>query len=413
MRSIVLLFIVLLFGGFSGNAQTRHKPGLEKFIRERASPFLKGILDNPDTYRYQLIYTRIDRNRANQPRFRSQYLRVDADEYFNPASMVKLPVAILALEKLNQLKKYGVNRNSTMLTDSSCCRQTPVLADTSAADGKPSIAHYIKKIFIVSDNDAYNRLYEFVGQETINRRLQEMGYRQSRITRRFVSMNEEENRHTNPIRFLDAEGKLLFHQPAAYNPQPFDFSKKILIGNAHYDRNDSLIHRPMDFTTHNNMPLDHLRLMLQSVLFPNSVAAEKRFRIDEDDREFLRTCMQQLPSESISPVYDTTEFFNSYTKFFFFRDGKQPIPPSIRSYNKTGWSYGFLTDVAYIVDKEKGVEFILSGVIYVNSDGVLNDDKYEYEGVGYRYFREIGEMVYQYESGRKRKNRDFRIFALN
>jgi hypothetical protein len=46
---------------------------------------------------------------------------------------------------------------------------------------------------------------------------------------------------------------------------------------------------------------------------------------------------------------------------------------------------------------------MLSGVIYVNKDGVLNDDKYEYEQTGYPFFKEIGNIIYQFELERKRK----------
>ena len=41
-----------------------------------------------------------------------------------------------------------------MLTDSSFEKQTSVLRDTTALNGMPSIAQYIRKIFLVSDNDA-------------------------------------------------------------------------------------------------------------------------------------------------------------------------------------------------------------------------------------------------------------------
>ncbi|MCK7558259.1 hypothetical protein MKQ70_25960 [Chitinophaga sedimenti] len=71
-------------------------------------------------------------------------------------------------------------------------------------------------------------------------------------------------------------------------------------------------------------------------------------------------------------------------------------------FNKTGWSYGFLTDVAYVVDFKNKVEFMLSGVIYLNRDGVLNDNKYEYEETGYPFFKEVGEIIYKYELSRKR-----------
>lgn len=97
-----------------------------------------------------------------------------------------------------------------MLTDSNYSAQTSAQNDFSAENKLPSVGHYIRKIFLVSDNDAYNRLYEFVGQKTINERLWQMGYKDVRITRRFVKTTDEENRHTNPIRFVDAKNKLSF-----------------------------------------------------------------------------------------------------------------------------------------------------------------------------------------------------------
>lgn len=393
---IVLLFPTLIF------CQEKNDAFLKNLVNKQASPFLKKVLQQPDSFHYQLIYTQINRDKNNVPHFKNYYYRVNRNEYFNPASMVKLPTALLALEKVNSLEKNGVNKFTSMITDSAYSRQTVVLTDSTAADGFPSIGHYVKKIFLVSDNDAYNRLYEFVGQQTLNERLWHMGYKDIRITRRFVTMNEDENRHTNPIYFYK-DKKVLYSQPAAYNKLPFNFEKKILVGKAHYNREDSLILSPMDFTTHNNFPLEDMQQILQSVLFPASVPVEKRFGLTADDYTFLYRYMSQLPFESKYPKYDTAEFFDSYTKFFLFKAARGKLPSNIRVFNKTGWSYGFLTDVAYIVDFENKVEFMLSGVIYVNSDGVLNDDKYEYEQTGYPFFKEIGNIIYQHELKRKRK----------
>ncbi len=385
------------------NAQTKTDTWLLQLLHSNASPALLHILNNPDSFRYQLIYTQINRDKNNIPVFKHYRLHVDKNLYFNPASTVKMPLAFLALEKLNKLNRDGINKYTPMLTDSAYQGQTAVTADNTSENGQPSIAHYIKKIFLVSDNDAYNRLYEFIGQKTINERLWQMGYKDFRITRRFVRATEEENRHTNPIRFTDASGRLLYNQPAAYSNLEFDFSKKVLIGHAHYDRNDSLIHEPMDFTTHNNAPLEDLQQILQSVLFPGQAPAKQRFGLTEDDYRFLYRYMSALPGQSTYPKYDTTEFFDSYTKFFMFRSRKSQIPAHIKVFNKTGWSYGFLTDIAYIVDVKNKVEFMLSGTIYVNRDGILNDDKYEYEELGYPFFKEVGNIIYRYESGRKRK----------
>jgi len=384
-------------------AQVKTDKWLDGLLRKKASPLLLDVLNQPDTFHYQLIYTQINRDKSNIPSFRHYYLHVDRNQYFNPASTVKMPLAFLALEKLNRMKKDGVNLHTPMLTDSAFTGQTNVHADSSAQNGLPSIAHYIKKIFLVSDNDAYNRLYEFIGQQTINERLWQMGYKDFRITRRFVKATEEENRHTNPIRFVQPDGTLIYEQPAAYNNVPFDFSRKQLVGNAHYDRDEKYIPAPMDFTTHNNAPLEDLQQLLQSVLFPEQTHAKQRFDLTESDYRFLYQYMSELPSESSFPAYDTATFFDSYTKFFFFRAGKQEIPSYIRAFNKTGWSYGFLTDITYIVDFKNNVEFMLTGNIYTNKDGVLNDDKYEYEETGYPFFREVGNIIYEYELRRKRK----------
>jgi hypothetical protein len=400
MKALSLaFFFVALFT--QSNAQEKTDSWLEQLLRKNASSSLLQVLDQPDTFQYQVIYTQITRDKNNQPQLKNFYLHVDRNRYFNPASMVKLPTALLALEKIHTLEKYGVSRNTTMLTDSGYERQTRVWSDSSAQNNLPSVAHYVKKIFLVSDNDAYNRLYEFNGQQRLNQRLWEMGYTDTRITRRFVTMNEDQNRHTNPIRFVEGD-KLLYTQPPAYNTLPFDFSKKIFVGRAHYNREDSLINAPMDFTTHNNFPLEDMQRILQSALFPNTVPEKQRFRLTEDDYKFLYRYMSELPSESDYPEYDTAEFFDSYTKFFLFKAGKSKIPPHIRVFNKTGWSYGFLTDVAYIVDFKNNVEFMLSGVIYVNKDGVLNDDKYEYEETGYPFYKEVGNIIYEHELKRKR-----------
>lgn len=394
-------------------AREKTDPFLRDLLREKGSPALLHVLDHPDSFRYQLIYTRIDRDKDNRPHFHNYYFRVNPLEYYNPASTVKMPLAFLALEKIDSLARYGVYKETAMGTDSAYSGQTTTYVDSTAANRAPSIAQYIKRIFLVSDNDAYNRLYEFLGQGPINRRLWQLGYPDIRITRRFMPMTEDENRHTNPIRFSDGY-RVLYQQPPAVSDLDFDFSHSVLIGDAFYDRHDSLVHAPMDFTRHNNFPLEDAQQIMQSVLFPESFPAARRFHLNDRDYRFLYQYMSEYPGESAWPHYDTATFFNGYTKFFFFRADRTPVPSYIRSFNKPGWSYGFATDIAYIADFRNKVEFMLSGTIYVNRDGILNDDKYEYEEIAYPFFKEIGNIIYQYELRRERPYRpDLSRFTLS
>jgi beta-lactamase class A len=86
-----------------------------------------------------------------------------------------------------------------MITESNYSGQTPVYNDPTTPDGKPNIEQYVKKIFLVSDNDAFNRLYEFLGPEAINEKLNKMGYTEAQIRHRLdISLSEDRKQAHQP-----------------------------------------------------------------------------------------------------------------------------------------------------------------------------------------------------------------------
>jgi hypothetical protein len=375
---------------------------LEQLLRSRPDLFGE-ILKNMDKYEVQILYTQIDRNKNNQLSFRSYSYRVDAKQYFYPASTVKLPAAVLTLEKLNDLGIAGLSKYTSLRIDSAYSGQTEVTNDSSAQNLLPSIAHYIKKIFLVSDNEAYNRLYEFLGQRELNERLWQKGFKDLKLTRRLeIALSAEENRHTNPFTFYEGD-KIIYRQPLGFNPTPFKNKLKTTFKGKGYMQGDSLINSPKDFSQSNYISIENLQGILKTVLFPEAVRAKQRFHLREDDYRFLYKYMSMLPRESDYPKYDTTQYYDSYVKYFMFGDSKQPIPPHIRIFNKVGQAYGYLTDNAYIVDFESKIEFLLTAVIYVNEDQILNDDKYEYDEVGIPFLANLGRAIYEYEKRRARK----------
>lgn len=398
----VVLFSCLLWLGAA--AQPRTDSLLHHLLLANPAQPLQQVLANPAEYRCQIIYTQINRDAQNQPHFTHYYFNYDPQLYFNPASMVKMPLAFLSLEKLNDLNIPGLSAQTHMRFDSSQPWQRPFYKDTTATDGWPSIAHFIKKVFLISDNDAYNRMYQWVGQQRIHQQLRAKGYPTAVISRQFLGLTQEQNRHTNPVSFFDAKGKRLYSQPAQYNPDTFDFSRKILIGKAHLNKYDSLVNEPFDFSWHNNISLKDFQQMLQSVMFPQSVPTSQRFRLKPADYTFLRTWLSAYPSETDNPKYDTATYYDNYVKFFFY-DGSHRMPPGVRVFNKVGWAYGFLTDVSYVADFNNKVEYMLSATIYVNKDGVLNDDKYDIEDIGHPFLYQLGQTIYQYELKRPRKQR--------
>jgi hypothetical protein len=410
MKELFLFICVLSFCVL--NAQPKTDGFLQNILSGNKDTIFQKVLSHRAYYRLQIIYTQIDRDKHNNPSFKNYYFNVDSLVYFNPASTVKLPLAALSLEKLHRLKMKDVNKYTSMQFDSAYPHQTKELYDSTAETYLPSIANFIKKAFLISDNDAYNRMYQFVGQQNINSNLRAKGYKSIRITREFMGFTEDENRHTNPINFIDKDGKIVYRQPMQYNMDPFDFSHVIKIGKAHYNNHDSLINEPIDFTKANNLPLEDFQQILQSILFPSSVPEKQRFDLVKEDYEFLKQYLSQYPSETNYPKYDTAQYYDSYVKFFF-QDSTHKMPANIRIFNKVGWAYGFLTDASYIADFKNNVEFMLTATIYVNSDEILNDDKYDFETVGHPFFYQLGQTLYNYELKRYRKYQpdlgDFKI----
>lgn len=375
---------------------------LKNLVRQ-ASPHLDSLLQLNDQYHVKIIYTQVDRSASGKPRFTNYYYNADPNQYFYPASTVKMPVAFLALQKLNQLNQPGLDKQTTMITESAYAGQTQVYNDPSSADGRPTIANYIKKIFLVSDNDAFNRLYEFLGQEYINESLHKMGYDSAQVLHRLdVSLTEDQNRATNPVKFYDTASHLIWEKPLLRSGMRYQ-TRNTLLGKG-YMKGGKLINEPFDFSKKNRFTLIDLHSILMSVIFPEAMPKKQRFQLNNEDYAFLYKYMSMKPGESQFPQYDSS-FNEAYSKLLLFGGKGKIEDPGIRIFNKEGDAYGFLTDVAYIVDLKNNVEFFLSANIYCNSDGIFNDDHYDYESIGFPFLKELGQVFYQYELKRNRKHK--------
>lgn len=364
--------------------------------------FFKRITSNPDSFRVQIIYTQIDRNKRNKPSFKEYSYRLNNEEYFYPASTVKMPIALLALEKINELGIKGLTRNSIMITDSASSAQDHVYNQPNANDGAPTIENYIKQIFLVSDNDAFNRLYEFLGQEYIQRKLREKGYPDVIIRHRLqLSRTVEQQAITNPVKFYDTAGNLIYEQPAQKSNAVYE-ATNVLLGKG-FIKGGKLINEPFSFLNKNRIYLQDLHHILQSVIFPEKFPKKNRFNLTDDDYAFVKKYMHIYPRESESPIYDPEHYWDTYCKFLLQGSEKKTLYPNVKIYNKVGDAYGFLLDVAYITDVDNNIEFMLSAVISCNTDGIYNDDAYEYDSLGFPFLRDLGIAIYQQELQRKGK----------
>lgn len=374
---------------------------IEKLMLQKPDQFGK-ILANPNDYRLQILYTQINRDKNNVPHFKEYSYRLNPKEYFYPASTVKMPLAFLALEKINNLKLKGLTKSTLMVYDSVADRQEPIYNNPYSINGTQNIEQAVKEIFLVSDNNAANRLFEFITPHTVHEQLAAKGYKDVYIRNRLdLGRTAKENRSTQAIDFYNEQGKVIYHQPAAYNKDSLPYYNAF-IGNGYFNNQDSLIKGPLNFSEKNRIYLSDLTHILKSVLFFDQTPPSQRFNLTTTDRKFLLHYMHTLPTESQYPTYDTANYWPNYCKFLYTGSEKGPFPSNLKIFNKVGDAYGFLLDIAYVMDPEKKIEFMLSTVIYCNSDGIINDSKYDYDSMGYPFYKNLGQLIYNYELERKK-----------
>ena len=360
-------------------------------------------MQNPGKYRVQIMYTQINRDANNQPGFKTFIYNVNPSEYFYPASTVKLPVSALALEKLRRLNRPGLDLDTTVLTGAGKDFLTEAETDETSPNGLPSVGQYIRKILLVSDNDAFNRLYEFVGQREINERLRSMKYFDTRIIHRLESsLSEDENHWTNPVQFVNGD-EPIYEQDAVYSNISFKGKHPERLGAAEIVDGERL-ERPKDFAGKNAYSLLDQHEFLRNLMFPESAKPQSRLHLDEEHYRFLYDYMSMYPGESGIDAYkDTEKYPPGYVKFLMYGGDAKSIPGHIRIFNKVGDAYGFLTDAAYIVDFKNNIEFILSATIYTNENQTFNDDNYEYAETGLPFLKNLGQAIYEIELERERE----------
>ena len=401
----VVTFTVLLVN-FALTASAQQGAGNEDIFFETLFKQYPGKFDSVLLHRkawnVQIIYTQINRGNNGIPSFLHYYFNKKSARYFYPASTVKLPVALLALQKMHALGRPDISINSTMITEAAYSGQTPVYNDPNTPDGRPTIAQYIKEMLLVSDNNAYNRLYEFMGQKATNDILNEKGYNVRFLHRLERALSPDQNRHTEKVRFVK-DNSIVFEQPMLVNEDSIKAPAVALRGMGYYKNDPILVQQPFDFTYKNFYSLADQQKILRTVLFPESVDSINRFNLTDEDYKFLYQYMSQLPAETTNPAYyKDPYYYDAYCKFLIYGKSKERIPDHIRIFNKVGDAYGYLLDNAYVVDFKNGVEFMLSAVVNVNTDGVYNDGKYDYETIGYPFFRNLGQLIYTYELERPR-----------
>ena len=164
--------------------------------------------------------------------------------------------------------------------------------------------------------------------------------------------------------------------------------KNIKKGKGYINSTGEMIKQEMDFSKKNYISITDLHRIMKILFFPKKFKEEERFNLTNEQREILFNYMSGYPKDF---GYNPEEFPYYFTKFFIYGDKELEFDENIIIYNKVGLAYGQLSDVAYI--KKKNVSIILTATIDVNTNKIYNDDKYDYDSIGFPFLAEISREI--------------------
>lgn len=343
-------------------------------------------MNNPNKYRIQIIYSRPTPNG-----FLDYSYRVNDQEYFYPASLAKLPLCILAYDKINNLKKAGVTIENQLITSGPYAPPAKFLYIDSLKH--LSLKDHIIRCFVVSDNSSPNYLYEFLGHEYINKTLHDLDFNKIKINQRFSHSDTLQNRITFPVKLVGPKGDTTFSQNGDTSSIKTNPQNEILLGKRYIDAKGKMIRKPMNFGLDNNISLEQLHQLWKEVCYPN---IRTKLNLSLENKKEIKAIASLLPNQSAYPNY--YHFADNYRKFLFYGDSSRKIPSNIQIANKVGLAYGFISDIAYFKDQISGIEFSLSTVMFVNDNETFNDGIYQYESIGLPFLGNLGRILLDYES---------------
>ena len=359
-----LIFILIFI-------ENSYAQSIRSILKNSESELINYVYNKQEKFEVQIILTEL-KKRKNGFTIHKKKFNVDKKNYFYPASSIKLPIALLTIEKINENPNLNINSEFSIEGDSIITTFKKEITD----------------LFIISSNESYNRLFEFLGQDYINKKLKQKGFKDFSISHR-LSTKESDNLKTKEINFY-RNGEINQIQKSINNKPLTKLNLKNLNKGIGFILDNELQNKSMDFSRKNYFSIEELNNILIFLFFPE-ISKNKKFNLSKSQNLLIQKLMSSTPFDM---GFDKNIYPNNYNKFFIYGDKDGMINDNI--YNKVGNAYGYSIDNAYIYNKNSDRHFVLTACIYTNANNILNDNYYEYDEIGIPFLAEIGRFLTNY-----------------
>ena len=381
MRQLLLsiLFLFLFQGCFLSENPIKKSMKNDNFLTE--------ILKNKEEYEIQIAYTEISRNKDGEPIFKDFEFQVDENKYFYPASTIKLPIVVLTLDKINELRSSGIDitLKSKILISSNHSKKNEIQLDTIT-----SFQNLIADVFLVSDNYSSNILIDFIGYNYFNTKMSQAGLKNTYLNHKF---------NPDPYVNIDWLIQTVDKQLISSNQDQIIVTANQNISGLKKGENKfqdgSIVSGSLDFSQKNRHSIRDMHNLLKRIIFPSKLDKENVFNLNVEDYDFLRYWMSRYTYEDLGDKFrNDKKYFDSYNKFFIHGKDTVVNNRNIRVYNKLGQAYGTSIDNAYIRNYQDDIEFFLTATIYTNKNKTINDNIYEYDQTAIPFLSKLSQSIY-------------------
>ena len=374
-----LLLSIILFG-----CSLETNPIKSSF---RKNDFLKEIIKEKEDYEIQILLTKIDQYNSRVD-FQEYKYQLDDNKYFYPASTIKLPIVVLTLKKINELRSKG---SEITLKSKITLNYKDDYSEFEIRDSITSFQNLIADVFLVSDNSASNILIDFIGYNYFNHEMENAGFDKTYLNHKFNpdpyvnSTWQISDLDNNLISSLNDDQKII---------KADDKTIGLEKGERRYFKGE-ILDESLNFSEKNRSSITDMHHLIKYIFYPEIFDITNTFNLNVEDYDFLRYWMSRFTYEDIGEKFIGDEkFFETYNKFFIHGDKQSVSNEQIRVYNKIGQAYGTSIDNGLIKNYQDNVEFILTATIYTNKNKVMNDNLYEYDDLAVPFLAKLSRAIY-------------------